>query len=650
MRILYTSACNIWSVAKWIWSVVIVTILVGVAINLFSGSRENLAGSVSTSIKDWFNPPLHAAQILTIVLIILCIIITLASALICIRYPPVKLAPVLSPEIKAMLDYLEQDARERKEKEAAQKQRGDLALAHYLRSIREANQSITPQGFALRAPTAPALVFADAPLEATFVPLHAISDRPIFDAPFEQLRLLGALRERTDLSDEARAAYIQGLHAVWHSQLGVQGHQRTRQVLPVSEALRQLTPRNPVAVILGEPGSGKSTLLRWLAQQMATASLSPNPTLPGGFLPAQVPFLIRLHDYAADLHRDAHALKQFIVAQVSQIHPNAPAKLLDELAQGHCLVLFDGLDEVANAHTRRAVTNEVAAFIAEYSGARNETHQYNRFLITSRIAGYQPRILARYAHFTLLELDDQQIGQLLLNWFAAIERYQAMSAQGMQNLTEEERTAAYKAGAEQRDQCVRMLQASPGLRQLASNPLALTMMAIFQASGRSLSSHQLELYQMLTRTLLDTWNQESGRAMFSAGELPLAGLLLSNFAYRLHTYAPALSASEVIAITRQAMAEFYGKREQEITGDTILQCIDTLRSSSGLFVEVGEQIYYFANSTFQNYFVARYLQRKPRKELEQFILEHSREDEWREPLFLLNADTRMESTVKPEAE
>ncbi len=651
MRIVYTSARYIWSVAKWIWSAVIVVILVGVAINLFSGSKENLFGSVFIAIKDWFNPPLHAPQILTIVLIVLLIITTLASALLYVllrkRYPDKP--PSLSPEIQAILDYLKQDTEERKEKEIAQKQRDDLALTHYLRSIREENQSLTPQGFALHSAHAPALIFADVPLESAFVPFQAISDRPIFDAPYEQLRLLGALRERADLSEETRTAYIQGLHATWHSQLGVQGNQqRTRQVLPIDEVLRRLTPQHPVAIILGEPGSGKSTLLRWLALHMATASLSPNHPIPDGFLPVQVPVQIRLHDYAAGLDKDAQTLKQFVVAQASQVHPNAPVKLLDELARGRCLVLFDGLDEVANAGTRRAVTDAVSAFIAEYTGVGSETHQYNRFLVTSRIVGYEPRALARYAHYTLLELNDQQIGQLLLNWYTAIECYLAMSARGMQDLVEEERTAAHKAGAQLRDQCVRMLQSSPGLRQLASNPLALTMMAILQASGRTLPAHRLELCQMLTRTLLDTWNQESGRAMFSAGELPLAELLLSTFAYRLHTHAPALSASEVIAITRQTMAEYHGRQAQEITEDTILRFIETLRSSSGLFVEVGEQLFCFANSTFQGYFVARYLLRKPREELEQFALEHSQQDVWREPLLLLNADKSVESAGKSE--
>ncbi len=647
MRIVYMSARYIWSVAKWIWLTVIVAIFVGVLINLFSGSG-NPANSVFISVKDWFNPPLHAPQILTIVLIVLFIITTLASALLYVllrkRYPDVP--DPLPPEIQAMLEYLEQDAKERREKETAQKQRDDLALTHYLHSIREANQSLTPQGFALHSAHAPALIFADVPLESAFVPLQAISDRPIFDAPYEQLRLQGALRERTDLSEEQRNAYIQALHATWHSQLGAQSN--ARQFLPVSEVLRRLASQHSVAVILGEPGSGKSTLLRWLALYMATASLSPNRALPGGFLPAQVPFLIRLHDYAASLHKDAQTLKQFVVAQVSQVHPNAPAKLLDELAQGHCLVLFDGLDEVTNAGTRRVVTDAVSSFIAEYTGVGSETHQYNRFLVTSRIAGYEPRALARYAHYTLLELNDQQIWQFLLNWYTAIECYLAMSARGMQDLTEEERAAAHKAGAAQRDHFMRMLQGSPGLRQLASNPLALTMMAILQASGRTLPAHQLELCQMLTRTLLDTWNQESGRAMFSTGELPLAELLLSTFAYRLHTHAPALSASEVIAITRQTMAEYYGRQAQEITEDTILQFIETLRSSSGLFVEVGEQLFSFANSTFRDYFVAQYLLRKPREELEQFALEHSQQDVWREPLLLLNADKNVESAGKSE--
>src|SRR5258708_8212896 len=248
-----------------------------------------MAGSVSTAIKDGLSAR-SFASVLAIVLIVLFIITTLASALLYVllrkRYPDKP--PSLSPEIQAILDYLKQDTEERKEKEIAQKQRDDLALTHYLRSIREENQSLTPQGFALHSAHAPALIFADVPLESAFVSLQAISDRPVFDAPYEQLRLLGALRERTDLSEETRTAYIQALHATWHSQLGAQSNQRTRQFLPVSEVLQQLAPQHPVAVILGEPGSGKSTLLRWLALRMATASLSLNHALPDESLPAQV--------------------------------------------------------------------------------------------------------------------------------------------------------------------------------------------------------------------------------------------------------------------------------------------------------------------------------------------------------------------------
>jgi hypothetical protein len=44
-----------------------------------------------------------------------------------------------------------------------------------------------PQWFALHVPHAQALIFADVPLEAAFVPLHAFSDRLLFDAPYEQL-------------------------------------------------------------------------------------------------------------------------------------------------------------------------------------------------------------------------------------------------------------------------------------------------------------------------------------------------------------------------------------------------------------------------------------------------------------------------------
>src|SRR5206468_7533986 len=52
--------------------------------------------------------------------------------------------------------------------------------------------------------------------------------------------------------------------------------------------------------------------------------------------------------------------------------------LVTELAQGNCLVLLDGLDEIVNADDRRKVVERIEDFI------RYHDNRPNRFVITSR--------------------------------------------------------------------------------------------------------------------------------------------------------------------------------------------------------------------------------------------------------------------------
>jgi hypothetical protein len=76
----------------------------------------------------------------------------------------------------------------------------------------------------------------------------------------------------------------------------------------------------------------------------------------------------------------------------------------------------------------------------------------------------------------------------------------------------------------------------------------------------------------------------------------------------------------------------------------IQRFVDTLRSNSGLLIEIGQGLFSFVHRTFQEYFVALYLLRKPIEELEQFVPDHYLLDVWREPLLLTIAYKSMESS------
>jgi hypothetical protein len=630
MRTLYVIASGIWRGAKWVWTAIVVAILVSVASALISGPAKAVVESTSSRIIDWFHM-FGTIQLITIGGIVFLTLLALASGVIAVILKSYGSQYTPPPEVQAVFDYIKADIEAKTQKEESLQGRKKEAFIQYLHAVEETSKYIRPRGF---AQISQALVFADLPQDETFVDLQVVADEPVYDEPFEQKRRLEAMRQRTDLSSEEREAYLQRLRIIWRSQLRWDvDEEQVQQPLPLIEVLQRFTPTSPVAILLGVPGSGKTTFLRWLALHMARACLSWGKySLPQGFGHPQVPILIQTNEYAQRLEKEFIPLKQFLMVQWNRIHPNLAMKLLEELAHGHCLVLFDGLDEGATAIVRKRVLEAINGFIIEYSSV--DSNIYNRFIIASRIADSEREAFSRYTHYTLLELDEQHIHQMLTNLCLTLARYWTISVKGMQPLTELEEAKARATGTKQQVQLLHILTSNPSLMGLAVNPMILTIMVILQASGRNLPQQRMELFQMITRTLLDTWNRESGRKMFTDEELPLAEHLLSNLAFQLQESGGMLTAYDVAITTRQSLATFYHRQLNEIKESDMTQLMEMLRRSSGLVVEGGEDLFYFANQLLQVYFVGLYLLRLPQVELNQLVVAHYHTALWREPLLL----------------
>jgi predicted NACHT family NTPase len=286
------------------------------------------------------------------------------------------------------------------------------ALRRHLRAGVEDNQGLSPRGFAQQSQ---ALISVNVPLDTIFIHLRAVPDRPVFDMPHEQQKLLELLRQRTDLDPRELEMRLQDVRRIWSAQqhdLLDAGQTRNSTI---EEVLQQRTAANPVAVILGAPGSGKSTTMRWVALHMAKACLLPwyrrwlngllrllstvphislppswGYCLPEGLSPAQIPILLRIRDYAPRLSANQeYSFEQFFKDQIGN---DLAERLLSEMEKGHCLLLCDGLDEVASDSLRRRVSDAIYAFITRYN-MDTANGRYNRFLVTSRIVGYGGRSL-----------------------------------------------------------------------------------------------------------------------------------------------------------------------------------------------------------------------------------------------------------------
>jgi predicted NACHT family NTPase len=121
---------------------------------------------------------------------------------------------------------------------------------------------------------------------------------------------------------------------------------------------------------------------------------------------------------------------------------------------GRVLAIFDGLDEIVDPTERERITRQIAGFASD--------HRRARVLATSRFIGYRRKILADagFMHVTLEDLDKAQVAAFAAGWYALVLPDRPVAAR----LRTERVLAAFRQSA--------------SIRQLAGNPMLLTIMAI----------------------------------------------------------------------------------------------------------------------------------------------------------------------------
>lgn len=341
-----------------------------------------------------------------------------------------------------------------------------------------------------------------------------------------------------------------------------------KPVHPVLEILRD--PDCPYAVILGDPGAGKSSLLQYLALDWAE-----NPT-------AQIPLLIELRQYVTDENKPKDFLEFFHqgkrkICELNQL------QLHEQLESGNALVMFDGLDEIFDAHTRDGVITEIIAFTNKYKRVR--------VIVTSRIVGYNSGRLenAEFRHFTLEDLNDSQIRDFVQKWhrLALVDEID-------------------RDRAEIRKRLQTAIKDSTAIRELAGNPLLLTMMAILNRK-QELPRKRADLYEESSKVLLHHWDIEYKKMQLTLDDVDLRAkqAILRRIAFHMQASEGGLKGNLIHRDALEAELTAYLKsREVPNPLKVAGQLIDQLRKRDFILCHAGNDYFGFVHRTFLEYFCA----------------------------------------------
>jgi len=375
--------------------------------------------------------------------------------------------------------------------------------------------------------------------------------------------------------------------------------------LPGLEVVR----KHPRLLVLGKPGAGKTTFLKYLAMQC----------IAGKFQRNKVPFFVNLRDFAIDNKK--RNFVQYLAGSLpsDRMQPSDgrnPVEIVELLLQkGRCLILLDGLDELVKARDDHVI-NEIEPAALKYD--------LNQFVITCRIAA-KDYVFKKFTEVEVADFDDVQVRIFAKNWFRV--RFNSQGANSF-----EQRLQRF----EQR------LQEDKSIRELASNPLLLTLMCFVFSEHGDFPKRRADLYEQGVNILLRRWDASRNidrDALYRDLDVQRREDLLSFVAFQTFSRGELILRKWRI---KNYISDFLvnlrnlGPRIQRADSEAVLRSIE---AQHGLLVERAMGVYSFSHLTLQEYFVARKInftnQPTRQTELIELLVTNFSNPQWREVLLLM---------------
>ncbi|HEV7646118.1 MAG TPA: HEAT repeat domain-containing protein [Pyrinomonadaceae bacterium] len=340
-------------------------------------------------------------------------------------------------------------------------------------------------------------------------------------------------------------------------------------------------------VVLGDPGAGKTTLVRWIATAYLL-KLTQDPTwsdLPDiSSLPDEnwLPIIIRCRDL--DPFNTNDSLEDILSntlrkTEFSLSESHILVEVLRErLLNGDAILMFDGLDEIADAGLRTRFCQQIEQISIAYPLVA--------MIITSRIVGYRElgyQISRGFEHLTIADLTKEDKNDFAQRWCFVTEL------------------------PHRRDQATKELihdiHSAERIERLTGNPMLLTTLALVKRKIGRLPSRRADLYWGALEVLLN-WRREVDEPIDHREAIP-----------QLEYLAYSMCARKVVQLREDEILDLLDKMRDEYPQIHSLkkhssdEFLHLLERRTGILIEAGHirhlgrplAVFEFRHLTFQEY-------------------------------------------------
>ena len=353
--------------------------------------------------------------------------------------------------------------------------------------------------------------------------------------------------------------------------------------------------------VIGPPGSGKTTMLQHLTLTYAKKQYGKYEA------PKFIPILFYLRDIRNSIVGEQPPTLPELIKNHIQNLPAAqflnpsPNWVEHQLKIGNCLVMLDGLDEVALESQRQKVS--------QWVNEQMRKHRQTAFIVTSRPHGFKSAPVEEVG--TVLEVlpfTKEQMQQFIQRWYLQTE---IMSRAGRDSPS-----VRAEAQNNAEDLVERIIQ-NRAIADMAKNPLLVTMIATVHYCGSALPGRRVELYQKICDLLLGPRQEAKKIDILLTGEQNKSVL---------QTLALGLMERKTREFRSGLGEELIQDELKKVAGNKLTPSdfLKNVKEVSGLLVERELGVYEFAHLSFQEYLAAAQI-----KELQQDdILIDNFDDSW----------------------